>query len=150
MCCLFPNKALIGFKTWRLRNWRTENQNYNTQACNDNFLCPSFSQVKWKMAVKNFVFVKENQFTWRSNYPNYRSYYHLTFFESNQLIVSVICALFIHKSKFNNYKIVKNTSSIKHNNCTTSCTQNEAERAEDFDWKVWLKKWPEMLKLAHA
>ena len=49
----------------------------------------------------------------------------------------MICALFIHKSKFNNYKIVKNTSSIKQNNCTTSCTQNEAERAEDFDWKVW-------------
>ena len=36
--------------------------------------------------------------------------------------------LVIHKSNFGNYKIVKNTSSMKQNNWTTSCTQNEAER----------------------
>ena len=52
----------------------------------------------------------------------------------------MIGALFIHESNFNNYKIVKNTSSIKQNNCTTSCTQNEAERARrtligKCDWK---------------
>ena len=82
MCCRFPNKARIGFKTWRLRNWRTENYNYKTQACND-----SFSQVKWKITVKNFVFVNENQFTWRSSQNYTLSYYHLTFSESNRLIV---------------------------------------------------------------
>ena len=87
MCCRFPNKARIGFKTWRLRNWRTENYNYNTQACNDNFLCLSFSQVKWKITVKNFVFVNENQFTWRSSQNYTLSYYHLTFSQSNRLIV---------------------------------------------------------------
>ena len=87
----FSNKARIGFKTWRLRNWRTEDQNYNTQACNDNFLFLSFSQVKWKMADKNFVFVNENQFTWRSSQNDTLSY-QLTCSESNRLIVSVICA----------------------------------------------------------
>ena len=64
-------------------------------------------------------------------------YYHLTFFEPHQLSVSMIGALFIHKSNFNNYKIVKNTSSMKQNNWTTSCTQNEAERARET--LIWLE-----------
>ena len=59
---------------------------------------------------------------------NYSSYYQLPFSESNRLIVSVFC-LVIHKSYFNNYKGVKQTSSMKQRNCTTSCTRNEAERA---------------------
>ena len=45
--------------------------------------------------------------------------------------------LVIHKSNFNNYKIVKNTSSMKQNNWTTSCTQNEAERARET--LIWLE-----------
>jgi len=42
--------------------------------------------------VKNFVFVNENQFTWRSSQNYTLSYYRLTISESNRLIVSVICA----------------------------------------------------------
>ena len=95
------------------------------------------------MAVKNFVFVNENQFTWRSGQNYTLSYYQLTFTESNRLIVSVICAWLSDKSNFNNYKIVKNTSSMKQNNWTTSRhTEWSKAREGDFDltgkcdWKV--------------
>ena len=41
---------------------------------------------------------------------------------------------------------------MKQNNWTTSCTQDEAERAQEI--LIWLKsvteKWPEMLNLVHA
>ena len=89
------------------------------------------------MAVKNFVFVNENQFTWRSGQNYTLSYYQLTFSEPNRLIVSVIRAWFSDKSNFNNYKTVKNTSSMKQNNWTTSCTQNEAKRARET--LIWLE-----------
>ena len=79
---------------------------------------------------------------WKSVYrrsgQNYRlSYYQLTFSEPNRLIVSVICAWLSDKSNFNNYKIVKNTSSMKQNNWTTSCTQNEAKCA--WETLIWLE-----------
>ena len=45
--------------------------------------------------------------------------------------------LVIHKSNFNNYKIVKNTSSMKQNSWTTHCTQNEAESARET--LIWLE-----------
>ena len=45
--------------------------------------------------------------------------------------------LVIHKSNFSNYKIAKNTSSMKQNNWTTICTQNEAERAGET--LIWLE-----------
>ena len=83
------------------------------------------------MAVKSFVFVKENQFTWRSNFT---SYYHLTFSESNRLIVSVICAWLSMKAISISNKIVKNTSSMKQNNWTTNCTPEWSRaHAGDFD-----------------
>ena len=120
----------------RHEDWETEElkirTTIDTQACNDNFLCLSFSQVKWKMAVKNFVFVNENQFTWRSGQNYTLSYYQLTFSEPNRLIVSVICA---RLSDLSNYKIVKNPSSMKQNNWTTSCTQNEAKCA--WETLIW-------------
>ena len=59
---------------------------------------------------------------------NYTSYYQRTFSESNRLIVSVICCWSSIKA-ISITAIVKNTSSIKQNNWTTSCTQNEIERA---------------------
>ena len=124
----------------RHEDWETEElkirTTINTQACNDNFLCLSFSQVKWKMAVKNFVFVNENQFTWRSGQNYTLRYYQLTFSEPKRLIVSVICAS-SDKSNFSNYKTVKNPSSMKQNNWTTSCTQNEAKRA--WETLIWLE-----------
>ena len=89
------------------------------------------------MAVKNFVFVNENAFTWRCGQNYTLSYYQLTFSESNRLIVSVICAWLSDRSNFSNYKIVKNPSSMKQNNWTTSCTQNEAKRAQDT--LIWLE-----------
>ena len=76
--------------------------------------------------------MNENQFTWRSSQNYTLSYYHLTFSESNRLIVSVMC-LVIHKSNLNNYKIVKNTS-MKQSNWTTRCSQNEAESARALIW----------------
>ena len=45
--------------------------------------------------------------------------------------------LIIRKSNFNNYKIVKNTSSVKQNNWATGCTQNEALRA--WETLIWLE-----------
>ena len=86
----------------------------------------NFSQVRWKMTVKNFVLVKENQLTSDTQISqNYTSYNQLTFLN-----------LFSYKSNFNNYKIVKNTSNMKHKykcnwTASTSCTQNEAERARE-------------------
>ena len=89
------------------------------------------------MAVKNFVFVNENQFTWRSGQDYTLSYYQLTFSEPNRLIVSVICAWLSDKSNFSNYKIVENPSSMKQNNWTTSCTQNEAKCG--WETLIWLE-----------
>ena len=89
------------------------------------------------MAVKSFVFVNENQFTWRSGQNYTLSYYQLTFSEPNRLIVSVICAWLSDKSNFSNYKIVKNSSSVKQNDWTTSCTQNETGRA--WETLIWLE-----------
>ena len=86
--------------------------------------------------------MNENQFTWRSGQNYTLNYYHLTFSETNRLIVSVICAWLSIKNNYNNHKIVKNTSSMKQNNWTASCTQNEAESARETliaigkcDWK---------------
>ena len=90
------------------------------------------------MAVKNFVFVNENQFTWRSGQNYTLSYYQLTFSEPNRLIVSVICVWLSDKSNFSNYKIVrKNPNSMKQNNWTTGCTQNEAKCA--WETLIWLE-----------
>ena len=90
------------------------------------------------MAVKDFVFVNENQFTWRSGQNYTLSYYQLTFSEPNRLIVSVICAWLSDKSNFSNYNIVrKNPNSMKQNNWTTGCTQNEAKCA--WETLIWLE-----------
>ena len=76
-------------------------------------------------------------FTWRSGQNYTLCYYQLTFSEPKRLIVSVICAWLSDKSNFSNYKIVKNPSSMKQNNWTTSCTQNEAKRV--WETLIWLE-----------
>ena len=87
------------------------------------------------MAVKNFVFANENQFTWRSGQNYTLSYYQLTFSESNRLIVSVIFAWLSIKAISISTKQKKNRSSMKQNKWTTSCTQNEAKHwRETFIW----------------
>ena len=63
------------------------------------------ARLKWKTTVKNFVFVNENQFTWRSSQNYTLSYYQLTFSESNRLYCFKDLCLVIHKRNFNNYKI---------------------------------------------
>ena len=89
-------------KTEILKNWKLELQYTSLQW---QLFCLSFSQVKWKITVKNFVFVNENQFTWRSSQNYTLSYYQLTFSESNRLYCFKDLCLVIHKSNFNNYKI---------------------------------------------
>ena len=69
--------------------------------------------------------MNENQFTWRSSQNYTLSYYHLTFCESNRLIVSVICAWL-------SIKAISITTK-KQNNWTTSCTQNKARG------RLWLE-----------
>ena len=57
----------------RHQHWETEEAKIRIaihKLANDNLLCRSFSQVKWKMVVKNFNCFREKkkkQFTRRSN-----------------------------------------------------------------------------------
>ena len=105
------------------------------------------------MAVKNFVFVNENQLIWRSSQNYTLSYYQLTFSESYRLIVSMICAWFSIKA------ISITTKQSKTRAAWSKTTEPQAAHRMEpsargrllwFDAKGWLKKWPEMLNLAHA
>ena len=81
---------------------------------------------------QNFVFVNENQFTCRSSQNYTLNYYHLTFSESNRLIVSVICAWL-------SIKAISMTTKQKHEQHKAEQlnhklhTEWSRERAGDFD-----------------
>ena len=83
---------------------------------------------------------------------NCSSYYQLPFSESNRLIVSVICAWL-------SIKAISITT--KESNTRAAWSKGTEPQAAHrmkpsawgslwSDWKVWLKKWPEILNLAHA
>ena len=98
------------------------------------------------MAVKNFVFANENQFTWRSGQNYTLSYYQLTFSESNRLIVSVIFAWLSIKAISISTKQKKTGAAWSRTSEPQAAHRMKPSTGGKLssDWKVWLKKWPEM------